>query len=545
MSGLTSALTPHGDRERLVWTSALIGAALLLAGLAFPWAGWYGIRSAGFLLGLLAVAAFATGRGSGLTRLHLLAAFVGFVAAVVLALGLATTPESPELRAIRSPAALGAGLVGSLLVTGAALLAARLTAAEGRRTWLDAERRHAITVAGWALAVSCLVVWSAGIFGVEHLGIEPTITRPPLAVPFGHLGDVLTAPATAWDGSYYLTIAQLGYAHGPHLLAFFPLYPALVRAAAWSPESAIVAGIALSLMSFGAALYLLHRLVVLDFDRAVADRAVWLVALSPLALFFPAVYSESFLLLLTIGAIYAARRGAWMAAGIAGALAAACRSTGILVLVPLLVIGLWEPGRVRLAELRGRVGRPARGLAWLLLVPAGLLAFLVYSAGHGDFLAPFDAQRTYWHRGFAPLGGAWRGVRDAVRSVGELFGVSALHPGTIQTSGQLADAQHLAVANLINFAALAFACVATVGVVRRLHAAYGAYAGVTLVATTSTYYTHQPLASVPRFLVVLFPCQVWLASRTGGIWRFRAVAIVSAGLLAILAARFASWRWVA
>jgi hypothetical protein len=540
---------PVNGKSRDVWRLASVGAlggsGLLLAGLAIPWAGWYGINSGGFLLGLFAIAALAAGRTLGSVRAHQLAVALGALAAVLLGIALAKTPASVALRSVRSPAALAAGFVGACLVTGAALASVRRRGDARPRAWFDADRRHALAVSGLALVVSRGLVWGAGVFGIERIGVDPTITRPPAGVPFGHLGDVLTAPATAWDASSYLTIAQVGYAHGRQLLAFFPLYPDLLRAAAWSPQTAIVAGIALSLLCFGAALYLLHRLVVLDFERAVADRAVWLLALSPMALFFSTIYTESLFLALTIAAVYAARRGSWMAAGIAGALAAASRSTGILVLVPLVVVAAWGPGRVRLAALHARIRRADPVMAWLLLVPAGLLAYLVYCAGHGDLLAPFHTARDYWHRGFTPLLGALRGTRDAVDSARDLLGANALHPGSLQVSGQLADANHLAVANLTDFAALAFACVATAGVLRRLPTAYGAYAVVTLLATTSTYGVHEPLASIPRYLVVLFPCQVWLATWTERTRRFGVVVAISAALLAVFAARFAAWRWVA
>ena len=62
---------------------------------------------------------------------------------------------------------------------------------------------------------------------------------------------------------------------------------------------------------------------------------------------------------------------------------------------------------------------------------------------------------------------------------------------------------------------LVFALVALVGVVRRLPLAYSAYAGVALLMTLSYPVDGQPLMSLPRYIAVLFPFQMWLALWAG------------------------------
>jgi amino acid permease len=82
-------------------------------------------------------------------------------------------------------------------------------------------------------------------------------------------------------------------------------------------------------------------------------------------------------------------------------------------------------------------------------------------------------------------------------------------------------------------------------VARRLPVAYAIYAVASVVLAASTFPRFEPLASFPRYLVVVFPCLIWLALWAGRHARGRVSLLMSAGLLAFFAAQFASWRWVA
>jgi hypothetical protein len=56
----------------------------------------------------------------------------------------------------------------------------------------------------------------------------------------------------------------------------------------------------------------------------------------------------------------------------------------------------------------------------------------------------------------------------------------------------------------------------------------------------------QPLMSLPRFLVVLFPFAMWLAAWLSVRPRAqRPALVISAASMAFFAAQFATWHWVA
>src|SRR3954464_4389340 len=210
--------------------------------------------------------------------------------------------------------------------------------------------RDAALADAWAaLWLSRLVVWAAGAGAAALWGVSARAgVFDPGAVTrrFGPVGNALVAPLARWDSVWYLAIANDGYpADDPRRAAFFPLYPLLVRAANTVVGAPIVAGALVSLLCFAVALVLLHRLTELELGAPAARMTVWAIALFPGAVFFSAVYSDALYLALSVGSLSAARTGRWAWAATAGALGAATRSAGVLLVVPLAV--MWLASRDR------------------------------------------------------------------------------------------------------------------------------------------------------------------------------------------------------
>jgi len=399
----------------------------------------------------------------------------------------------------------------------------------------------AIADAWRALWATRLLVWAAGVVAVLVFGLsgrEGDFDPAGLTSPFGAGGDVLAAPFARWDSVWFLAIADGGYGDSGRE-AFFPLYPLVVRLAGALVGSPLVAGVLVSTGLLFVALVLLHRLVALDFDRAVARNAVLVTALFPMSFFFSAVYSESLFLALSVGAMYAARRERWALAGSLGALAAATRSAGVLLLVPLLILYLWDTGR----PLRSP-RRPHPDVLWLALIPLGLGAYCGFLALAGnDPLAPFRAQEV-WFRSFAgPFAGAWDGVVAGVQGIRQLLS-GAREPVFFREAG--GDPFVVARHNIELLAWLVVVVAVTVGALRRLPVAYGAYLVVALALPLSYPVGPQPLMSLPRFVAVLFPLAIWLALwMTGRVWRERLVVLTFAAGLVVYTGIFATWHWVA
>jgi hypothetical protein len=458
---------------------------------------------------------------------------------------------------------------------------------------IDPARAAAVRDSWRALWSSRLLVWTAAIGTLLTYGFGPlrhAFNPAGLTRGFGWLGDLLAGPAARWDASWYLVIAHYGYrpdlgAFTSSRAAFFPLYPLGLKTFAWFGLAPVIAGVLLSLTAFALALYGIHRLTTLELAHAgrpagrsllgarsraasdaggeladgepadgerggdVARLAVMVTAFAPMAVYFSAVYSESLYLALSVGLFYAARQGRFAAVGVLGALAGATRSAGVLLLLPALVLYLYGPREDRPPDFpaarrlapRYRLGKD---LLWLALVPAGLALFVAYlGLSGGDPLSPFHAQDV-WGRHFAgPYLGVWDGLQAAFEGARQLLSLQQSH-AYFPLAGDSAfiGAEH----NLLLAAFLLAAIVAIVGVLRRLPLAYGAYVIAALALPLSYPVTSQPLMSLPRFLVVLFPLSMWFAAWLAGHPRAQRPALICSGLLmAFFVAQFATWHWVA
>ena len=434
-----------------------------------------------------------------------------------------------------------------------AVTAARSWAARPRR--LEAQQRLALSEAWQAFWASRALVWIAGLFAILKIGLLPGLVAPRITAPYGGFANLLVGPAARWDSAWYLEIAQHGYGVKARS-AFFPLYPLATKVVGLVVRSDVVAGILISLAALLVALYLLHRLTTLELGDGYGGGAVLLMAFFPMALFFSAVYTEALLLALTIGAVYAARLERWALAGVLGALAAATRNTGVLILIPLVVLYFYGP-RAQVITRRAiddsgdwlsRIApryAPRGDLLWLALVPLGLLAFLLYmDLSYGDFLRPLHATEIYWRRHFHLLRGLPHGVTAFWHGVRQITSGSdkPLYPVPI---GELADPYRLAAVNLVDFGFLIGVAGLTVGVLRSLPLAYGAYCLAGIVVATSSPIAFEPLASLPRYVAVLFPIYIWL-SRWAADRRRLVLVVASFALgLGIFETQFATWRWVA
>jgi hypothetical protein len=443
----------------------------------------------------------------------------------------------------------------------------------------DPARMAAVRDSGRALWSSRLLVWVAGSGTVLLLGHGPArkaLDPPGLTRGLGWLGDLLAAPAARWDSSWFLVIAHYGYRPdlGPFTstrAAFFPAYPLGLRALALLGAPLVLAGVLLSIGALALGLYGIHRLTTLELSQLslraasglpaatgppvraaggeVARLAVLLTAFAPMAFFFSAVYSESLYLALSVGLFWCARQGRFAAVGALGAVAGATRNAGVMLLLPAVILYLYGPREDRPPDFPFARGlapryRLRRDFAWLALLPAGVGLYVAYFAFFGgEALLPFHAEGV-WGRHFAgPFVAGWDGLKAGVEGAGQLLGVGGPHA---LGAGAGNSPSILAGHDLLDLAFLIMAVIAVAGVLRLLPLAYGVYVLAAMALPLSYPASPEPLMSLPRYLVVLFPLSIWLASWL--VARPRAqlpVLGASALLMAIFAAEFATWHWVA
>jgi hypothetical protein len=350
-------------------------------------------------------------------------------------------------------------------------------------------------------------------------------------------GDPLEPPGflnhwAHWDGAWYSQIATGGYGDGaPASTAFFPLYPMLIRLGTFLGGGPALWGVLISLAATPFALFFLYRIAEGLHDTRAAKAATLALAFFPTAFFLNAAYSEALFLALSTGAVWAALvRRNLLLAGALGALAAATRNLGVLLVLPLF-----------LEWLRHRREFSLRGLAGITLVPAGFLGYVGFLWGRfGDPLVSARQQDEHWGRElanpFATLREAWQAAGDGMKYLldAETLFLSASGTPTLEASNTL---------NLVSFAL--FVILLLVGFFL-LPPGLSLYALFVVLLPVLTPAPSFPLMSLPRFLLGAFPVFLvlgYLLSRSMPalvLW-----FLLSAGTGVALTALFTTWRWVA
>lgn len=213
-----------------------------------------------------------------------------------------------------------------------------------------------------------------------------------------------------WDSGWYISIIEKGYTaeqniYGQGNTAFAPLYPYLVKAlhelvipeALRTRGTIVVVGVMLSNVAFLVFLTLLYKLIQEHWPgEAVAKRTIFYLCIFPTSIAFSSFYTESLYMALTLAAFYAAEKGKWWLAGIAGGLSALTRPTGALIAIPLLIL-YWKQKK-----------RLCWDVAWLGWIPAALAVFwVVLYAATGDPFEFFGSHDGWEHMWRLPWAAFW------------------------------------------------------------------------------------------------------------------------------------------
>ncbi|MEV6553993.1 glycosyltransferase family 39 protein [Streptomyces sp. NPDC051597] len=239
------------------------------------------------------------------------------------------------------------------------------------------------------LGLAVLARWAH----LQHHGVWPTL-------------------ATSWDSHWYLGIADHGYDQelGTRLyhnnLAFFPLYPAVVKAvAAVTPGSRASVGVAVAVLCSSAAAWGIFAVGDRLYGRRAGTVLTVLWGALPVAVVQWMGYTESLFTALAAWALYCVLTGRWVAAGALAGLAGLTRPTGIAVAAAVVVAALVAVGR----------GAPARGpVTGALLAPLGWFGFVAWVGVRlGRWDGYFAVQRLWTNE--------WDGGADTLRELRTLL----------------------------------------------------------------------------------------------------------------------------
>ena len=220
-----------------------------------------------------------------------------------------------------------------------------------------------------------------------------------------------------WDSAYYLQIAQNGYPVGypnvktfpnstgsgspmplviaNHLWAFYPLYPAAMKALALVftsfltvTSALMLSGVIISNISFFVSAYFFYKLTQKLFNSRIALISTAFYSFWVGAAFFSAIYTEALFMALAIGAFYYLAENKLSRAVFLGFLASFTRSDGFLIAIPFLIYALQSMSIFKFGSTSPETPKDPKFQSVKLLISSAIVAspVLLYNIA-GYFLA--------------------------------------------------------------------------------------------------------------------------------------------------------------
>ena len=281
-----------------------------------------------------------------------------------------------------------------------------------------------------------------------------------------------------WDSFWYLDIAQNGYSLGDnpwglYNIVFFPLYPLLIKITSFvTAGNFVLSGWILSIVFLLLALFYFFRLVREFHPEINPYLPIIFLLIFPTAFFLNAVYTESLFLFLSLAAFYYGLKKKFVAAGVFGLFASLTRVTGILLFVPLI----WEYFKNYNFKLKSVFNLK---ILPIFLIPLATFGFFLYHYfKFGNFFLFFEVEKN-WGRAF------------------------------ILQKGHFEFFSNPAIVNfLLDVLFVIFALIVIYFVFKKLRVSYGLYMLATIAIALST----GTLMSIGRYILVLFPIYILLAS---------------------------------
>jgi hypothetical protein len=318
----------------------------------------------------------------------------------------------------------------------------------------------------------------------------------------------------SWDSVWYLGIAAHGYGRTLFFqpgvvhsdLAFFPLYPALVRmVTAVTPLGGGAAGLLVSWLAAGVAACGIYAVGARLYGPGTGTVLVALWGLLPHSVVLSMAYTEPVLTAFAAWSLYAVLAGNWLWAGGLAAFAGLSRPNGIAVAAALITAAACETYRV------GRHGGRLSHRLWTgaALAPLGWTAYVLWVGRRkGDLLGGYFEVQRLWGSRFDLGRGSVQFVRGMlVRGDRFVFAVALL---------------------IVVLAVLLYALL----LIDRTPLPLLVYSGVLLLITVggSGFFESKPRFLLPAFPLLIPPALALVRTARARPWHATVVVCALAGL---------------
>ena len=306
-----------------------------------------------------------------------------------------------------------------------------------------------------------------------------------LRAPLGNFSLLsLIAPLVRWDAGHYLTIAIDGYVY-PNM-AFFPLYPLLVKSLNFFIGNIILSGLIVSWVSLYLAIFFLFKLIVIKLkDKNIAYLSIIFLLIFPFAIFYSTIYTEALFLFFTVAAFYFSEKKNWLLVGLLACFASATRIFGILLFGVFLL--------VYLSDRKFNLKKIDKNLLFIFLAPLGLIFYMIFlQIKFGDPLIFLKAQKEWATYGVFSM--PWHTLFRQFRRVFDF--------NLLRNVSSLGYFMHVR-----DFFFWPIFLICSIFITKLLGWRYALYNFLTLLAISCRF----PMMSANRYLMILFPVYILLA----------------------------------
>jgi Gpi18-like mannosyltransferase len=361
--------------------------------------------------------------------------------------------------------------------------------------------------------VSIILIWLVTIFLVNKISARliPDRTSYELSYPTPFTFSI--APLLNMDGRAYLNIACYGYPKigtSQNLRAFFPVYPLIVRSLSVGCQiNPVLVGLGISVLFFVAAIYFLWRIL----GKKVGEKTIVLLIVFPTAFFFIAYYTESLFLFLSVMVFWFLGKKKLFYAAIFAAIASGTRIVGLALTAPIIYQAYRQYKKNKTIHFE------------VFLSPLGFVGYAFYNWMATGSLFTFISSQKYWDR---PVGllAPFYAIKSQVASV--ILGPLPTY-----------DSPFVYPVIVIELATLIYLLSIIILSYKKIDMSYWLY----LVTTCLIILFGGILSASPRYVLVLFPIYIFIASRLSGV-KYCLYLIVSTCLFVFMTALFLRGYWV-
>ncbi len=313
-----------------------------------------------------------------------------------------------------------------------------------------------------------------------------------------------------FDANWYVAIAEHGYGGTPGDDHFPPLFPLLIHILHPVLGNAFLAGLLISHIATLIALKLLYDVFDQWGEYRITTRAMTFLVMYPTFFFFFSAYSEPVFLLITLLAFQAMHKRHWLWAGFWIFCAILTRLQGTALLLPMLYL-MWKDCSI--------LRIPSYWIGMLVAGVGGIFYLYLRSIQVTSGAVPFV--ETDWHARLVP---PWETYWYAVRTI--LTGNSTF-------------------IDVLNWAVMTLVLVLLLWGWKRIPVEYNLYTVVSIFIILIRIVETQPLISMSRYSLMLFPSFYTLSLAGENPWLRRAIIYTSILLNLYLSGQFFIWGWVA